>query len=198
MSVRIIVPHRGLAAAKTRLSPVLDDAEREALALRLLERVLSVVHTTCSDVVVITPSAALQAVVAKAGATLVVQHGMGLNSGLDEARDAARSDGIETLGVLHGDLPNLTDADVANLLDPVMDQGGVSIAPDRAGTGTNGLALHPIDAIGFRFGPGSFVAHREEAARAGLPLTVVERPGLAFDLDTPADLARWLELGDAA
>jgi hypothetical protein len=27
---------------------------------------------------------------------------------------------------------------------------------------------------------------------------VVDRPGLAFDLDTPQDLARWLELGDAA
>jgi hypothetical protein len=26
----------------------------------------------------------------------------------------------------------------------------------------------------------------------------VQRPGLAFDLDTPADLARWIELGDAA
>jgi hypothetical protein len=24
------------------------------------------------------------------------------------------------------------------------------------------------------------------------------RPGLAFDLDTPEDLARWLELGSAA
>jgi 2-phospho-L-lactate/phosphoenolpyruvate guanylyltransferase len=198
VSVRIIVPHRGLAAAKTRLSPVLDDAEREALALRLLERVLSVAHAACSDVVVITPSAALQAVVVKAGVMLVVQRGMGLNAGLDQARDAAGSDGIKTLGVLHGDLPNLTDADVTSLLDPVIDQRGVAIAPDRAGTGTNGLALNPIDAIGFRFGSGSFAAHREEATSAGLPMTIVERPGLAFDLDTPADLARWLELGDAA
>jgi 2-phospho-L-lactate guanylyltransferase len=198
VSVRIIVPHRGLAAAKTRLSPVLDDAEREALALRLLERVLAVVHIACSDVVVITPSAALQQVVAQAGATLVVQRGMGLNAGLDQARDAARSDGIGTLCVLHGDLPNLTDTDVASLLDPVIDQRGVAIAPDRAGTGTNGLALNPVDAISFRFGPGSFAAHHDEAMRTGLSTTIVERPGLAFDLDTPADLARWLELGDAA
>jgi 2-phospho-L-lactate guanylyltransferase (CobY/MobA/RfbA family) len=40
--------------------------------------------------------------------------------------------------------------------------------------------------------------HRAAAEAAGVPLAVVERPGLAFDLDTPADLARWLELGDAA
>jgi 2-phospho-L-lactate/phosphoenolpyruvate guanylyltransferase len=198
VSVRIIVPHRGPAAAKSRLAPVLDDAEREALALRLLERVLGVVGSACADVVVITPSAALQAVVAAAGATLVVQRGMGLNAGLDQARDAARSDGITVLGVLHGDLPNLTAEDVASLLEPVSQRAGVAIAPDRAGSGTNGLALNPIDAIGFRFGLGSFAAHRDEALRAGLPTAIVERSGLAFDLDTPADLARWIELGDAA
>ena len=84
MTVRIIVPHRGLAVAKTRLAQVLDDADREALALRLLERVLRVAHDACSDVVVITPSSALDRVVAEAGATLVVQRGMGLNAGTHE------------------------------------------------------------------------------------------------------------------
>jgi 2-phospho-L-lactate guanylyltransferase len=198
VSLRIIVPHRGLAVAKTRLAQVLDDADRQALALRLLERVLGVAHAACSDVVVISPSAALDQVVARAGATLVVQRGMGLNAGLDQARDAARADGIQGLAILHGDLPNLTSADVEALLQPIAHEAGVAIAPDRAAVGTNGLALRPIDAIPFRFGLGSFAAHREEAQRAGLPLAVVERPGLAFDLDTPADLARWIELGDAA
>jgi 2-phospho-L-lactate/phosphoenolpyruvate guanylyltransferase len=198
VSVRIIVPHRGLAVAKTRLAQVLDDADRAALALRLLERVLGVAHDACSDVVVITPSAALDQVVTGAGATLVVQRGMGLNAGLDQARDAARRDGIERLAILHGDLPNLTAADVVALVQPIENEAGVAIAPDRAGAGTNGLALRPIDAIPFRFGQGSFAAHREEAQRASLPLAIIERPGLAFDLDTPADLARWIELGDAA
>ena len=82
MTVRIIVPHRGLAAAKTRLTPVLDDAEREALATRLLERVLRVAREACDDVVVITPSAALAPLVTAAGARLAVQRGMGLNGGL--------------------------------------------------------------------------------------------------------------------
>jgi 2-phospho-L-lactate guanylyltransferase len=74
----------------------------------------------------------------------------------------------------------------------------VAIAPDRAGTGTNGLVLRPPGVIGFRFGKGSFALHLEEVERAGVPLVAVNRAGLAFDLDTPQDLARWLELGDAA
>lgn len=198
MTVRIIVPHRGLAAAKTRLAPVLDDVEREALARRLLEQVLAVAKQACGDLVVITPSAALQPLVASAGARLVVQRGLGLNAGLEQARREALADGIDTLLVLHGDLPNLGTDDVAALLDSVPEPTGVAIAPDRSATGTNGLALRPPDAIGFRFGIGSLAAHHAEAAAAGVPLVEVDRPGLAFDLDTPADLARWIELGDAA
>jgi 2-phospho-L-lactate guanylyltransferase len=198
VTVRIIVPHRGLAAAKSRLAPVLDDAEREALARRLLERVLSVAREACADVVVITPSAALERLVAAAGARLAVQHGMGLNAGLEQARREALADGVDTLLVLHGDLPNLQADDVTALLEAVPQPIGVTIAPDRAGRGTNGLALRPPDAIAFRFGIGSLAAHRAAAMAAGVALVEVQRPGLAFDLDTPADLARWIELGDAA
>jgi len=198
VTVRIIVPHRGLAAAKTRLSPVLDDGEREALARRLLVQVLGVAHQACGDVVVITPSEALEPLVLKAGARLVVQRGLGLNAGLEQARQEAIADGVTTLVILHGDLPNLTTDDVAALIEALPVAGGVAIAPDRAGSGTNALALRPPDAIAFRFGAGSFDAHLAAAAEAGTALVEVHRPGLAFDLDTPADLARWLELGDAA
>ena len=198
MSVRIIVPHRGLAAAKTRLAPVLDDEEREALARRLLIQVLGVAHRACGDVVVITPSQALEPLVGTAGARLVVQRGLGLNAGLDQARQEAMADGVTTLGVLNADLPNLTTDDVAALIEALPETGGVAIAPDRAGSGTNALALRPPDAIEFRFGAGSFAAHAAAAEEAGTTLIEVHRPGLAFDLDTPADLARWLELGDVA
>ena len=198
MTVRIIVPHRGLAAANTRLAPVLDDAEREELARRLLKRVLGVARAACGDVVVISPSDALEPLVVAAGARLVHQRGLGLNTGLEQARREALADGIETLVVLHGDLPNLSAEDIGALLAAVPQPAGVAIAPDRAGGGTNGLALRPPDALPFRFGAGSHAAHLAAAATAGVALAEVHRPGLAFDLDTPADLARWIELGDAA
>jgi 2-phospho-L-lactate guanylyltransferase len=196
--VRIIVPHRGLEAAKTRLAPVLDPAEREALARTLLARVLGVARAASDDVVVISPSEALRPIVEDGGARLAVQHGLGLNAGLEQARAEALADGAPALLVLHGDLPNLSLADVEALAAAIPAAGGVAIAPDRAGTGTNGLAQAPADAIAFAFGSGSFARHGAAAAAGGLAVAVVERPGLAFDLDTPADLARWLELGDAA
>jgi 2-phospho-L-lactate guanylyltransferase len=125
---------------------------------------------------------------------------MGLNEGLEQARFDALADDIRTLIVLHGDLPNLQADDVGVLLDALPADGspGVAIAPDRAGTGTNALVLRPPGVIQFRFGVGSFAKHVEGVEGAGVPLVAVNRSGLAFDLDTPEDLARWLELGDAA
>ena len=192
------MPHRGLEAAKTRLAPVLDPGEREALARRLLTRVLGVAREASDDVVVISPSEALRPIVEAAGARLAVQRGMGLNDGLEQARGEAIADGARALAVLHGDLPNLSAADIEAFVTAIPTDGGVAIAPDRGGTGTNGLAQSPADAIPFEFGAGSFARYLAAAAAAGLEVVAVERPGLAFDLDTPADLARWLELGDAA
>jgi 2-phospho-L-lactate guanylyltransferase len=200
VSVRIIVPHRGLEAAKTRLATTLEPAERIMLASQLLQRVLAVSRQVTDDVVVISPSRPLAEIVDAAGARLEVQRGMGLNEGLDQARSQAILDAIDTLVVLHGDLPNLRAEDVQTMIGALPSDGapGVAIAPDRAGTGTNGLALRPPGVINFRFGSGSFAAHAAEVERTGVPAVAVDRAGLAFDLDTPADLQRWLELGDAA
>ncbi len=200
MATRIIVPHRGLEQAKTRLATSLSPEERIFLASQLLQRVLRVSREVADDVVVISPSRALREITESSGARLAVQRGMGLNEGLEQARFDALADEIDTMVVLHGDLPNLQATDVEVLMGALPPDGspGVAIAPDRAGTGTNGLVLRPPGVIGFRFGPGSFAKHLEEVERAGVSLVAVNRTGLAFDLDTPEDLARWLELGDAA
>lgn len=198
MTTRIIVPHRGLESAKTRLSPVLDPDERAALAEALLRHVLEVA-VEVADVVVISPDADLEPLVSAAGARLSVQRGLGLNRGLDQAREEALADRVDHLAVLHGDLPTLTALDVTALLTAVVgERPMVAIAPDAAETGTNGLALSPPGVMAFLFGTGSFEAHRRAAKQADAWITVVRRPGLSFDIDTPADLSAWLAAVGAA
>jgi len=198
VTTRIIVPHRGLESAKTRLSPVLDPDERAALAEALLRHVLEVA-VKVANVVVISPDADLEPLVTAAGARLSVQRGLGLNRGLDQAREEALADGVDHLAVLHGDLPTLTALDVTALLTAVVgERPMVAIAPDAAETGTNGLALSPPGVIGFQFGTRSFEAHRRAAKQADAWITVVRRPGLSFDIDTPADLSAWLSAVGAA
>lgn len=199
MATRIIVPHRGLERAKTRLAGVLDPQGRAALAERLLRHVLSAAVATSHQVVVISPDAGLEGVVESVGARLAVQRGMGLNAGLAQARDEAMRDGVEVLAVLHGDLPDLAPDDITALINAVRAPGPeVAVAPNAAGSGTNGLVLLPPDAMDFHFGPDSLAAHRAAAERSGARLTVIRRAGLAFDVDTPQDLAAWLDGGHAA
>ena len=73
----------------------------------------------------------------------------------------------------------------------------VALVPDRHGTGTNVLMLAPPGVIDFCFGPASRSEHAGAAAAAGAAYVELGGP-LDIDLDTPEDLARWLELGDAA
>ena len=66
---------------------------------------------------------------------------------------------------------------------------GVTIVPDRHGTGTNALVLAPPAVMEPSFGPGSCARHAALARAAGVRVRVVEVPSLAFDVDTPDDLA---------
>jgi 2-phospho-L-lactate/phosphoenolpyruvate guanylyltransferase len=70
------------------------------------------------------------------------------------------------------------------------------VAPDHTGSGTNALSLPLPTPFQFKFGPGSFAAHRAEAARAGLSATTVRRAGLACDIDEPADIEALRERRD--
>jgi 2-phospho-L-lactate/phosphoenolpyruvate guanylyltransferase len=97
------------------------------------------------------------------------------------------SHGTGAIVVVHGDLPYVSNLDVQALLDAAT-QAGAAMATDTHGTGTNALAIADERPFTFQFGPGSRKAH----AAAG-QLICLDRPGLARDIDTPADLAALIE-----
>jgi 2-phospho-L-lactate/phosphoenolpyruvate guanylyltransferase len=179
----IVVPVKAPGAGKTRLAGVLDPSARRALVRRMLAHVVDV--AAGHEVRLIGPSCH--------GLPLVrlADPGGGLDGAAAAALAAAVAAGVPRLVLLSADLPLLVRADVAALL--AVDPDTIAIAPDAAGQGTNALSLPVPAAAGFRFGYGlgSFAAHRAAAARLGLAVRVVNTPGLARDIDSPADLA-WL------
>jgi 2-phospho-L-lactate guanylyltransferase len=72
-------------------------------------------------------------------------------------------------------------------VDALPERGVALVPTDDRGTGA--IALRPPDAIPFRFGDRSSVAHKREAAAAGLPARVLRLPSLSLDVDDPNDLA---------
>ena len=93
-----------------------------------------------------------------------------------------------------GDCPALDPAQLTALLQSVEPAPSVVLVPDRHGTGTNGLMLHPPTAIEPSFGPGSRERHTALAEEAGASLRVEEMPSLVLDVDTPDDLAAMREV----
>jgi 2-phospho-L-lactate guanylyltransferase len=182
----VLIPMKPLAGAKERLAPALDPAERRHLSLAMLADVIAAargferVWVLNSD-----PDAASLARDAGVEAVDDPAPGLGLNASLAAATARAIADGAEGVLVVSADLPSVAADDLA----AVCAQPGVALATDGKHVGTNALWRSPPDLIGVAFGPASLAAHATLAWDAGVGARVVERPGLALDVDTPADLA---------
>lgn len=186
MACWLVLAVRPLDDGKTRLSRTLSANDRKCLNLKMFQHVFSISREVFDPgrIVLVSRSEALLAEAEQAGMHRLAERGDGLNEALTQAADHARALGADTLLSLSSDLPFLTAADLQAMLSASAE---VAIATDRARRGTNALMLRA--AIPYRYGPDSLAAHRAEADRAGLSATVLYRPGLARDIDTPADLA---------
>lgn len=197
-AVRVVVPVKELDTAKSRLSEVLPSAYREGLVLAMLSDVLAALAAAgLADVDVLSPDRRVLGFAAACGARPLAQPPACAT--LAQAVDAAAASvSVDSLLVVHADVPLATAAELTALVSVQdagqLDDGGgpmVVVAPDRAGRGTNALLRRPPRAIPALFGPDSLVSHLAAARVAGVPCRVRAFPGLAHDLDTPADLARF-------
>jgi 2-phospho-L-lactate guanylyltransferase len=105
----------------------------------------------------------------------------GLNAELAAAREQL---GAGPTLFIHADLPLLAASEI-DLLLAAAEQSGAALAPDSAGQGTNALALAGSAPFMPAFGVDSFRKHRALLPEA----VIVEREGLAIDIDEPAALA---------
>lgn len=192
-----ILPVKGFSEAKQRLSERLASGSRRALAQAMFSDVLAALrHVQDIDaVIVVSADATAQAAAAAQRVTVVedrAQAGQSPAAAIGIAH--AIETGFDRAVLVPGDTPLLDPAELDDLLRRSAADGiAVAIVPDRHGTGTNALVLHPPLALAPSFGPGSLERHVQDAAQAGVSHRVDPVPSLAHDVDTPEDLA---DLGD--
>ncbi len=188
LRVFALLPFRGLANAKSRLAGELEEAERRALALRLLNRAIAAVTGAGVErVAVVTRDPALAGSGLDPRAEVLLQDGEGLNAAVRQGQRWALAGGAGGLLILLPDLPVVGAGDIRAIIEAAAPDTAV-IAPDRHGTGTNALLLAPPDAIAPAFGAGSAIRHRRSLALSDIPVTDIERQGTHLDLDTPEDI----------
>ena len=181
------------SSCKTRLSGCLSLPSRMGLVSAMLGHVISVLGQAegVDQVAVVSP----ERTALPESVFFVDDPGGGLNEALTAAALEARRNGADRLLIVHADLPLLRADEVAALVEASR-VAEVAIAPDRWERGTNALCLNWQSRLRFEFGPGSFVRHMSQMAGRGISPAVVRLPGLAFDLDEPADLRCWSGKGE--
>ncbi len=189
----ITIPVKSLGRSKTRLSAALSPLERGALTLAMLEDVLDValeMHHPWEAWVISSDEVILE-VAARRGARPLPEERSGLVAAIRQAESTAVREGAQTLVVLPSDLPMLTPRALSDALRTL---GPVVIARSTR-DGTSLLLRRPPKAIPARYGPDSFAKHLALAEERGLPVAVVDRRELSFDLDLPEDILALLEDG---
>ena len=194
MSTFAIVPLKRFADAKRRLSPVLDDAARSALAEAMAADVLAALAQTRHvdrTLVVSRDPRALRLARTYGAIPIADASDRSLRAAARAGIRAALARGATRALIVSGDCPALDPAELDALLAaPPPPAPAVVVVPDRHGAGTNALLLSPPGAISPAFGEGSCARHLVAAQAAGVPARVAPLASLALDVDTPADLDR--------
>ncbi|WP_135364627.1 2-phospho-L-lactate guanylyltransferase [Halosimplex halophilum] len=187
--MRVVVPFAP-ERPKTRLAPVLDEAERAAFARTMLDDVLSVLSTLDRERRVPVDPLVLSTAPVDADAPVAVDD-RPLTEAVNDRLPAADDD--DPVAVVMADLALATPGALERLFEPDAD---VVIAPGRGG-GTNALvARDPAFRVDYH--GVSVRDHRTTAGEAGLSVTEVDSARLATDVDEPADLVEVLLHGEGA
>lgn len=193
----IIVPVKDTRQSKQRLMASLDAHRRRMLALAMLEDVLSAIapvrdRAPCA---IVTVDPDVTAIAGRYGMRVLTDgaHDGHTGSVMAAARRLG-SEGASGFLTVPGDIPNIATAEIEALLDAHRSAPAFTIAPSYDELGSNAVACSPVEAVPLRFGSDSYFPHLAAARRAGLEPTILRLPGIAMDIDTPDDLARFMRI----
>jgi 2-phospho-L-lactate guanylyltransferase len=193
MRTLAILPVKGFGAAKQRLSDLLGQGAREALAQAMFSDVLASLRRVkgLDSIAVVTADSRAESAAGGARVQVLRDHAQSGQSdatriGIAHAVEA----GFDRVLLVPGDTPLLDPLEIDGMLARAAgDRLDAVIVPDRAGSGTNALLLRPPGAFEPSFGPGSLERHVEAATVAGITFRVEGVVSLMHDVDTPDDLA---------
>jgi 2-phospho-L-lactate guanylyltransferase len=191
MSTLAILPIKSFADAKQRLRDELSPEIRRALVEAMFSDVVIALRRADSvdEILVVSSDQGAQQMAGNYGTRVLADEQRGHNLAATLGIGWALEAGFERALLVPGDCPLLEPAQLDELIARPAQTPSALIVPDRHGTGTNALLLTPPDALAPAFGPDSCQRHASLAQAGRLAHDLVEIPTLAFDVDTPGDLA---------
>jgi 2-phospho-L-lactate guanylyltransferase len=191
----ILVPVKNLQQAKQRLAPALDQAARTELAKAMLHDMLEVLSSwpRHPEVAIVSCDPFALSLANAYGFEVIADHkNSGETDAIEMATRVCEVRGVDTL-VIPADIPLIQAWELQSIVDAAPATGSV-LVPAGDGRGTNAVLRRPAALFPLRFGNDSFRPHLAAAQATGKPCVVLPLPGIAVDVDNPADLKQLAEL----
>jgi 2-phospho-L-lactate guanylyltransferase len=191
----ILIPVKNLKDAKQRLASVLSQPERTELARAMLQDVTEAVASWDKppEVAIVSCDSFALSLACKYGFEVIADHrNSGETDAIEMATRVCEARELDTL-VIPGDIPLLQAWELQAIYDAAPEVGTL-LVPAGDGRGTNAVLRRPAGLFPLRFGNDSFKPHLAAAQATGKPCVVLPLPGIAVDVDDPADLQKLIHL----
>ncbi len=186
----ILVPVKNLSAAKQRLAALLDQSTRTELAQAMLHDVVATLAAwpRRPDCALVTSDPFALELARQYNLEIISDPAnSGETGAIEMATRLCVARGIESTLVIPADIPLIWASELDQIITHAPAEGSV-LVPAADGRGTNAAFRRPADLFPLRFGNDSFKPHLASAQATGKPCEVLQLPGIALDIDNPADL----------
>tara|TARA_B100001093_G_scaffold122712_1_gene115402 strand:- start:37 stop:678 length:642 start_codon:yes stop_codon:yes gene_type:complete len=186
-----VVPLKNLKLAKSRLSNILAEGERQELVLAMFDDVLvSLRESHFIDEIFLVADKYFDPV---ADVQMITEiKNRGYDEAIIEALKDSRVNQAQAMLILPADLP-LVSRDELDTLIRDQEERSIRIAGARDQDGTNALVMKPPSLLATSFGVGSFERHKKFAKALSVKIEEINLPGLSFDVDTEKDLIDFVQ-----
>jgi 2-phospho-L-lactate guanylyltransferase len=197
----ILVPVKNTSSAKQRLAAILDQPSRTALAQAMLHDVLTTLYNwparrekNSPAVAVVTSDPYAVKLAAEYDFEVIPDpENPGETGAIELATRICVERGANSTLVIPADIPLIQAGELDEILQHAPAEGSV-LVPAADGRGTNAALRRPANLFPLRFGNDSFKPHHAAAQTTGKPCVVLHLPGIAVDVDNPADLQQLISL----
>jgi 2-phospho-L-lactate guanylyltransferase len=121
----------------------------------------------------------------------------GHTGAVNAGRALLAREGVEGFLTVPGDIPAVTPVEIEALLAAHRPAPSFTIAPAHDEQGSNAVLVSPPLAVPLRFGDNSFFPHLAAARAQGIEPTILALPGIAMDIDNPADITAFMARPEA-
>ena len=192
----ILVPVKNTAAAKQRLASILNQPCRTKLAQAMLTDVFTTLHEWKHrpNVGIVTGDPYAMELAAEFDFEVIPDfENSGETGAIEMATQVCVERGEESTLVIPADIPLIQAWELEEIYKQAPAEGSV-LVPAGDGRGTNAALRRPANLFPLRFGNDSFKPHHAAAQGTGKTCVVLTLPGIAVDVDNPADLQQLLSL----